>query len=56
MSYYCRYYALQEGINLRSAHPNDPEIKKYLIAQMETLEKVNLTYVQCLIVYSKKGH
>jgi vacuolar protein sorting-associated protein VTA1 len=27
MSYHCRYYAVQEGIKLRAAHPDDASKK-----------------------------
>eukprot|EP01114_Cavostelium_apophysatum_P008280 TRINITY_DN2065_c0_g1_i2.p1 TRINITY_DN2065_c0_g1~~TRINITY_DN2065_c0_g1_i2.p1 ORF type:complete len:368 (-),score=75.81 TRINITY_DN2065_c0_g1_i2:57-1160(-) len=37
MSYYCRYYAVQQGIKLRTANP-DNESKKFLISIMDKLE------------------
>jgi len=38
MAYYCRYYAVQEGIHLRGSHP-DEETKRFLIGLMDQLEK-----------------
>jgi len=38
MSYHCRYYAIQEGIKLRTSHTDDGS-KKFLIQQMDALEK-----------------
>lgn len=36
MSYFCRYYAVQEGIKLKP----DPETKKILFSEMDKLELV----------------
>jgi len=38
MSYFCRCFAAQEGIQLRSAHP-DNETKKFLLSLMDQLEQ-----------------
>lgn len=38
MSYYCRYYAVQEGIKMRASNP-DEESKKVLLELMDQLEK-----------------